>query len=122
MVCSPCLVVEGAGGLHVPVTGDKLVVDIIDCDSVIIAARAGLGTINHTLLTVESLRLRGIEPAGIIFMDNGDLTPSPDMIEENIEAVERFSGIKVFGVIGKISDFMNPPLEFLNIVGKIDRY
>lgn len=62
------LIVEGAGGLLVPISREYLVADLIsdlDCD-VIVVARADLGTINHSLLTTEALRRRGIEPLAIV--------------------------------------------------------
>lgn len=118
------VILEAAGGLLVPVNEKKLVIDMIEmtCARPIIAARAGLGTINHTLLTLEALSNRGIEPAGVIFLDYGENGTSREMISENIEVIEKESGIKVGGVIGKIKDFSNPsqacyqPLE--GIFGK----
>ena len=118
------VILEAAGGLLVPVNEKKLVIDMIEltCARPIIAARAGLGTINHTLLTLEALSNRGIEPAGVLFLDYGENGTSREMISENIEVIERESGIKVCGVIGKIKDFSNPrqacyqPLE--GIFGK----
>lgn len=118
------VILEAAGGLLVPVNEKKLVIDMIEmtCARPIIAARAGLGTINHTLLTLEALSNRGIEPARVIFLDYGENGTSREMISENIEVIEKESGIKVGGVISKIKDFSNPsqacyqPLE--GIFGK----
>ncbi len=104
------VIMEGAGGLNVPLTEDVTMVDFIEMSGfkTIIAARAGLGTINHTLMTIELLRSRGIEPAGVVFMD-GEKNPVPDdMVKENMEAVELFSGISVSGLIDFIDDFKNP--------------
>jgi dethiobiotin synthetase len=104
------LIVEAAGGLMVPMTDQMLVADFIKLLNArpLLAARAGLGTINHTLLSVESLRARGIQPAGIVFMDSGPSPTNAEMISENIEAVRQFSGITVAGTIGAIGDFSNP--------------
>ncbi len=104
------LVLEGAGGLFVPVDQSTLMIDLITMLNArpILAARAGLGTINHTLLSIESLKLRGIDPIGIVLIDAESHGTPPEMINENIEAVERFSGIKVSGVIGKVEDLSNP--------------
>ena len=117
------LIVEGAGGLMVPMTEQMLAVDFIKLLNAkpLLAARAGLGTINHTLLSIECLRSRGIQPAGVIFMNPGEPPVSEEMIRENMEAVKLFSGITVAGIIGKIGNFSNPgkdsfrPLE--NIFG-----
>lgn len=107
------LVLEGAGGLFVPVDRTTLMVDLISMLDArpVLAARAGLGTINHTLLSIETLKIRGIDPVGVIFLDPpGSETPA-EMIRENMEAVERFAGIKVAGVIGEVGDFVNPGAE-----------
>ena len=63
------LVIEGAGGVLVPVTRDLLFADLFARWGlpVIIVARTTLGTINHSLLTIEALRARGIEPFGMAF-------------------------------------------------------
>lgn len=62
------LVVEGAGGLAVPVTGRVLMADLALRFRlpVLVVARPGLGTINHTVLTVEFARARGLTVAGVV--------------------------------------------------------
>ncbi len=107
------VIIEAAGGVLVPVTEDMLVADMIGPlgGTPVIAARAGLGTINHTLLTIEALDRRGIKPAGVVFIDAGEQATPPDMIRENRLAVESISGVKVAGVVGRISDFSRPPGE-----------
>jgi dethiobiotin synthetase len=64
------LVVEGAGGLMVPVSETLLMIDLFAHWGVpvILCARTGLGTINHSLLSIEALRARGMEIAGIAFI------------------------------------------------------
>jgi dethiobiotin synthetase len=89
------LVCEGVGGLMVPITTGYLVRDLaVDLGlPVVIAARPGLGTISHTLLTVEAARAAGLSVAGVV------MTPWPDepspMERSNRETVERLSGIQV---------------------------
>jgi dethiobiotin synthetase len=62
------LVVEGAGGLFVPLNETDCVVDLIQSDyKVILVSRHYLGSINHTLLSIEALQNRKIRIAGIIF-------------------------------------------------------
>ncbi|WP_395043506.1 dethiobiotin synthase [Flavobacterium sp.] len=62
------LVIEGAGGILVPLNETDSVIDLIKDDyKVIIVSRHYLGSINHTLLTFEALKSRKIEVAGIIF-------------------------------------------------------
>ena len=73
------LVIEGAGGILVPLNETESVVDIIQPDyKVIVVSRHYLGSINHTLLTVEALQHRNIQLAGIIF--SGDENTSSESI------------------------------------------
>lgn len=78
------LIVEGAGGLMVPLNKDKLVIDLIKLLDlpVILVCRSGLGTINHTLLSLEAMNTRGIDVAGIIMC--GPKSP------HNREALEEY--------------------------------
>ncbi|HYA15172.1 MAG TPA: dethiobiotin synthase [Syntrophales bacterium] len=107
------LVIEGAGGVLVPVAEGVFVADLPALISArpVIAARAGLGTINHTLLTIEALVRRGLRPLGIVFINAGEKETPPEMIAENKLAVEAASGVKVEGVIGRIADFSKPPQD-----------
>jgi dethiobiotin synthetase len=92
------LVCEGVGGLLVPITTGYLVRDLaIDLElPVLVAARTGLGTINHTLLTVEAARTAGLQVVGIV------MTPWPDKPAEiersNRETVERLARVRVSGL------------------------
>ncbi len=65
---SDLVLVEGIGGVMVPISRDYLVLDMMEDLKlpVIIVARPGLGTINHTLLTINACRSRGLEVVGII--------------------------------------------------------
>jgi dethiobiotin synthetase len=89
------LVCEGVGGLLVPITSGYAVRDLaLDLGlPVVIAARPGLGTINHSLLTVEAARAAGLRVAGIT------LTPWPErpnaVERSNRETVEALSGVPV---------------------------
>lgn len=92
------LVCEGVGGLMVPLTPGYLVRDLaVDLGlPLVVAARTGLGTINHSLLTVEAARAAGLRVAGIV------MTPwpaKPEPIERsNRETVERLTGVPVTGL------------------------
>lgn len=83
------LVVEGAGGAMVPLNGKHLMIDLMVRLGlpVVVVARSGLGTINHSLLTLEALSRRGIAVAGVI------MSGPPN--EENRRAIEHFSGVSV---------------------------
>lgn len=85
------LLVEGAGGILVPLNREKTWMDFVKKLDlpVCIVARTGLGTINHTLLTVEALRHRDIKIAGILFC-------GPEN-EENLLTIREFSALPVLG-------------------------
>lgn len=72
------LVIEGAGGLLVPLAKGLLVIDLIEAlrVPVVLVSRHYLGSINHTLLSVEALRARQIPIAGLVF--NGEPTPATE--------------------------------------------
>ncbi len=82
-------IVEGAGGLLVPVNETETMADWIALLGlpVLVAARSGLGTINHTLLTLEALRVRSLRVAGVIMVGE----PNPD----NREAIEKYGEVQV---------------------------
>jgi dethiobiotin synthetase len=92
------LVAEGVGGLLVPITPGYLVRDLaIDLElPLLVAARTGLGTINHTLLTVEAARTAGLRVAAVV------MTPWPDEPAEiersNRDTIARLGAVSVSGL------------------------
>ena len=95
--------VEGAGGLLVPLAGTRLVADLAKelALPLLIVARAGLGTINHTLLTLESARTRGLKVAGWII--NG-LAPDANVAEQHAaEEISRLTDIPCWGVLPQVA-------------------
>jgi dethiobiotin synthetase len=92
------VVCEGVGGLLVPITPGYLVRDLaVDLALlVVIAARPGLGTINHTLLTVEGARAAGLRVASVV------ITPWPaeptPMEQSNRATIERLGKVPVSGL------------------------
>jgi dethiobiotin synthetase len=92
------LVVEGVGGLLVPLAREYLVRDLAGELSlpVVIAARPGLGTINHSLLTIEAARAVALRIQAVV------LTPWPDepsdLERSNRETIERFGEVPVIGL------------------------
>ncbi|MBC5835594.1 dethiobiotin synthase [Flavobacterium sp. F372] len=73
------LVVEGAGGIYVPLNNSDCVIDLIQPDyKVIVVSRHYLGSINHTLMTIEILKSRNLDVAGIIF--SGDENKATEII------------------------------------------
>ncbi len=92
------ILVEGIGGILVPITEKYYVIDLIQGFKlpVIIVSRAGLGTINHTLLTIETLKRRKINVLGIIMngfrgMDFSERT--------NAETVEKLGKVPILAKI-----------------------
>jgi dethiobiotin synthetase len=94
------VLVEGAGGLMVPLTEKYYNADLIaDLKAqVIIVARLGLGTINHTLLTINEAQKRGLKILGLVFCQT---KPGKKGLPEstNPQEIERLSGVKVLGII-----------------------
>ena len=86
------LVIEGAGGLLVPINDAETILDLIAPeDRVIIVSRHYLGSINHTLLTVDKLKQAGKTIFGILF--SGDEHPTTEAV------IEKMSGVPVLGRI-----------------------
>jgi dethiobiotin synthetase len=95
---SDALVCEGVGGLLVPITTGYLVRDLaVDLAlPVVVAAATGLGTINHTLLTVEAARAAGLGVAGVV-MTPWPAEPAPVEIS-NRATIERLAAVPVSGL------------------------
>lgn len=88
-----CLIVEGIGGIMVPIVGDYLVADMAAEFGVplLVVARAGLGTINHSLLTVEFARSRGLDVAAIVL--NSPAKPAGGLAEDtNLSVIASLAG------------------------------
>ena len=103
------LVIEGAGGLFVPLNDNDCVIDLIKPDyKVVVVSRHYLGSINHTLLTIEALQNRKINIAGIIF--NGNENKSTE------EIILSKTGVKYIGRINDEPYFdKNVILEYADI-------
>ncbi|HYD63932.1 dethiobiotin synthase [Azospirillum sp.] len=87
------LVVEGAGGLLVPLNDDAFIIDLIAHLRlpVVLVARSTLGTINHTLLSLEALKRRDLPVAGVVM--NGPANA------DNRAAIEHFGGVRVLAEV-----------------------
>lgn len=98
------LVIEGAGGILVPLNDSDCIIDLIQKDyKVIVVSRHYLGSINHTLLTIEVLKSRKINVAGIIF--SGDENKATE------EIILKKTGVKFIGRID------NEPYFDANVIG-----
>ncbi len=100
------VLVEGAGGLSVPIKDNYLMSDLakdLDLDVVIISSFK-LGTINHTLLTVEQARDKGLSVRGVIFNESTRIKKS--IVEEtNPEAIKVFGKVSILGCIPYLKNF-----------------
>lgn len=99
------LIVEGAGGVFAPLNTRERMIDLIKQLNipVIIVARGTLGTINHTLLTIEALRQRQIPVRGVVF--NGELNP------DNQLAIEHWSGVKTLFHLPRLKEINRKTLQ-----------
>ena len=92
------LVVEGAGGLLVPISDSETIADLIaPTDKIILVSRHYLGSINHTLLSIEALRSRGLDCFGIIYSGNETKTTE--------DIIEKMSGVPVIGRVKEEEEF-----------------
>jgi len=94
------LLMEGAGGLLVPLTDDLDMAGLARLFALplLVVARDGLGTINHTLLTLEVARHRSIEVAGVILSASAAGTPARDA-ERNALEISRRGAARVLGIL-----------------------
>jgi len=91
------LIVEGAGGVLVPVTRDMLFADLFARwgQAVVLVARTGLGTINHSLLSIEALRSRGVRILGIAFVG--------DAVEDSEATIASIGGVRRLGRLPRLA-------------------
>lgn len=92
------LVVEGVGGLMVPLRRDLLFIDFLGELKIptLLVARSGLGTINHTLLSLAALRERQIPILGVVFSDAAP-SPSELLVGDNLRTIAEMGQVSVFG-------------------------
>ena len=97
---STVMIVEGVGGVAVPLDEQVTVLHLAGWLRLpaIVVARPGLGTINHTLLTVAALRAAGVEVAGVVL--NRYPAENAGVVEEtNADAIEKWSGVPVLCLV-----------------------
>jgi len=84
-------IVEGAGGVLVPINDQDLMIDLIASLAlpVLVVARTALGTINHTLLTIDALRARSLEVVGVLMVGDANA--------DNRAAIETYGRVRVVG-------------------------
>jgi dethiobiotin synthetase len=100
------LLVEGAGGLLVPVGESWTIADLAGALGLplLIVARAGLGTVNHTTLTVRAARELGLEPVGVVLNEHG--CRPDESWATNAGLIEELAAVPV---LGRVPELGGPP-------------
>ncbi len=116
------LVIEGAGGLLCPLTDNATMADLAakSLFPLVIVARLGLGTINHTLLTVEVARQRGLRIAGLVF---NEPTPTEEvLVASNPQEVAARCDVPILAIcrhqtegVGRVNESLR--LDWWNLAG-----
>lgn len=103
------VLIEGAGGLLVPLDEDETLLSlIIQLEvPVLIVAHIGLGTVNHSLLTIDALREAEVPIAGVIFNAPAPGTGEDFIAKDNPDAVARFGGVDILGNVPWLGDMDN---------------
>jgi dethiobiotin synthetase len=94
------LVIEGCGGLLVPIKDNFFVIDLIKryhCETILVS-RSGLGAINHSLLSLEALKARKIKPLGIIFnrLSGGALSTAERTNPNVVSTISKVPSLGIF--------------------------
>ena len=103
--CHAMVIVEGAGGVCVPIQGRQTMLDLMGALDlpVVLVARPGMGTINHTLLTLNGLRRLQVRVLGVVF--NAATSGRSSYIErDNIKTIARLGSVHVLGRLPFIPD------------------
>jgi dethiobiotin synthetase len=96
----PFVVAEGAGGVRVPISDRHSMLDLMTdlALPVVIASRPGLGTLNHTLLTLDAMRNAGCSVAGVVLVET-EPTHWGAIETDNRRSIEAFGRVPVLGVL-----------------------
>lgn len=108
------LLVEGAGGLAVPLTETEMMIDLAVSLGLplLLVARAGLGTINHTLLSIWYAREKGVPVVGVILNEAKDYHTDDASIASNASMIERYGEVPVLGNVPRLEE----PLSHQHLV------
>ena len=122
------IVVEGAGGLAVPINSTEMISDVAKALNLttVLITKPVLGTINQTLLSIEHAKAKGLNIEALILAEEDSVSEAMEasQLEASLESIERFSGIKFRGVAEVVRSFMvvingfNENLEFKSIAFK----
>jgi dethiobiotin synthetase len=105
------LVIEGAGGVLVPIKENFFFADLIQKWNAptLIVSRLGLGTINHTLLTVHLLKERGINVLGVILNNTDGLGDLP--AQTNPDILRKYLDVPVLGIFPHVKDLLKGSVD-----------
>lgn len=115
------VLVEGVGGVMVPLGENFLVVDLIEMLSLptLVIGRAGLGGVNHALLTLEALQRHGIAPLGILLNQVVPLRGQASealQVESTRELVAEFSRVPCLGVLPHVDELVQNWVAKLSVL------
>lgn len=107
------LIVEGAGGVMVPLNQSEVMLDLIKALNfpVVIVASTELGTLNHTFLTLEALRNRGIVIRGLVLNDLEPMRADDIVPDGNVSTLARFSGTEILFRVPFMEELFSRPFE-----------
>ena len=110
-----CLFVEGAGGLLVPINDKYYMIDLIKQLNIptILVCHSKLGTINHTLLSLEALRYRSINVCGVII--------SGEKNQETCDTIERYGQVEILGHLPFLKKINRDVLEKVTLSNKLKK-
>jgi dethiobiotin synthase len=104
------ILVEGAGGIMVPLNDNDMMLDLMKVIGypVILVSHTGLGTINHTLLSIQVLRNAGIDIMGVIFNNTQLSSEASEFIrKDNVKTIAERGRVNVLGVVDYFDDIQN---------------
>lgn len=107
------LIVEGAGGVFVPLNDKDVMLDLMVQFNlpIIIVARTALGTINHTLLTLQAIRQKGLKIAGVI------LSGEPDA--DNATAIQHYGNVSILATLPHLPIITKQELQKIPLPEKL---
>ena len=114
------VIVEGAGGLMVPINEERLIIDVVGTigGPVILVAENRLGAINQTILSIEALKQRRIELLGVVFNQVSE-HEEKIVLEDNPDIVGKFTGVDILGILPRKKDLESLYREFRSVGEKV---
>lgn len=118
-----CVIIEGAGGILVPLNRTTTMLDLMKEINfpIVLVARGSLGTINHTLLSINILRASGLKIAGVVVNDTVPKNKKDNFIrEDNISTISKLGQVKILAVVNYISQIGNKKKFLQNFENCLD--